>query len=37
MKYMIGNDWNQLFEVIIVKAGKPKFFNLKRRLKQIIY
>ncbi|CAG2162303.1 unnamed protein product, partial [Oppiella nova] len=31
MRYMMGKDWNQLFDVIIVKAGKPKFFNLKRR------
>ncbi|XP_054152989.1 5'-nucleotidase domain-containing protein 3-like [Oppia nitens] len=31
MKYMIGNDWIQLFDVIIVQAGKPKFFNLKHK------
>ena len=28
---MIGKDWNELFDVIIVKAGKPKFFNIQRR------
>ena len=27
MKYMVGNDWLDLFEVIVVRARKPKFFN----------
>ncbi|CAG2232353.1 5'-nucleotidase domain-containing protein 3,5'-nucleotidase domain-containing protein 2 [Mytilus edulis] len=27
MTYMMGNDWRDLFEVIICNARKPKFFN----------
>ena len=27
MKYMVGADWRELFEVIIVQAGKPHFFT----------
>lgn len=27
MKYMVGDDWADLFEVIVVRARKPKFFN----------
>ena len=31
MKYMVGNDWRELFDVIITKARKPKFFNESAR------
>ncbi|XP_064615785.1 5'-nucleotidase domain-containing protein 3-like [Liolophura sinensis] len=31
MKYMIGQDWEQLFDVIITSARKPKFFNESSR------
>ncbi|KAK6167228.1 hypothetical protein SNE40_021312 [Patella caerulea] len=27
LKYMIGEDWGDMFDVIIVNARKPKFFN----------
>ncbi|XP_046546293.1 LOW QUALITY PROTEIN: 5'-nucleotidase domain-containing protein 3-like [Haliotis rubra] len=27
MSYMIGDDWQDLFDVIITNARKPKFFN----------
>ncbi|KAK6962873.1 5p-nucleotidase domain-containing protein 3 [Biomphalaria glabrata] len=27
MKYIVGNDWRELFDVIIVNARKPKFFK----------
>lgn len=31
MKFLIGNHWRDLFEVIITKARKPKFFNESKR------
>lgn len=31
MKYMIGSDWRQLFDIIIVQARKPKFFTTQTR------
>ena len=27
MTYMAGSNWNQMFDVIIVNARKPKFFT----------
>ncbi|CAG5122824.1 unnamed protein product, partial [Candidula unifasciata] len=27
MRYMVGNDWLDLFDVVIVSARKPKFFK----------
>ena len=27
MSYMVGHNWRELFEVIIVEAGKPHFFT----------
>ena len=27
MKYLMGNDWRDIFDVIIVQARKPKFFT----------
>ena len=27
MTYIIGPDWQDLFEVVVVNARKPKFFN----------
>ena len=27
MSYIIGHNWRELFEVIIVQAGKPHFFT----------
>uniref|UniRef100_A0A8C9TTL3 5'-nucleotidase domain containing 2 n=1 Tax=Scleropages formosus TaxID=113540 RepID=A0A8C9TTL3_SCLFO len=27
MKYMVGKDWREFFDVIIVQADKPHFFN----------
>jgi len=27
MSYMVGQNWRDLFEVIIVQAGKPHFFS----------
>ncbi|KAI7694712.1 hypothetical protein SSS_09679 [Sarcoptes scabiei] len=31
MKYMIGDDWRSLFDVIVVQARKPKFFTQQTR------
>nr|XP_027201154.1 5'-nucleotidase domain-containing protein 3-like [Dermatophagoides pteronyssinus] len=31
MKYMIGNDWRSLFDVIVVQARKPSFFKKESR------
>lgn len=27
MKYIVGNDWRDLFDVVVVKARKPAFFQ----------
>ncbi|XP_078064990.1 5'-nucleotidase domain-containing protein 2-like [Mustelus asterias] len=27
MSYMVGKDWRDLFDVVIVQADKPHFFN----------
>ena len=27
MKYIVGNDWRDLFDVVVVKARKPFFFQ----------
>lgn len=31
MRYIVGKDWRDLFDVVIVQAEKPSFFNDKRR------
>uniref|UniRef100_A0A2K5HW34 5'-nucleotidase domain containing 3 n=1 Tax=Colobus angolensis palliatus TaxID=336983 RepID=A0A2K5HW34_COLAP len=31
MSYIVGKDWRDLFDVVIVQAEKPNFFNDKRR------
>ncbi|GCB79703.1 5'-nucleotidase domain-containing protein 3 [Scyliorhinus torazame] len=31
MQYMVGQDWRDLFDIIIVQAEKPAFFNDNRR------
>ena len=31
MKFLIGPDWRDIFDVIIVQARKPKFFTDKSR------
>ncbi|XP_048404833.1 5'-nucleotidase domain-containing protein 3 [Stegostoma tigrinum] len=31
MQYMVGKDWRDLFDIIIVQAEKPAFFNDNRR------
>ncbi|XP_046889122.1 5'-nucleotidase domain-containing protein 3 isoform X2 [Hypomesus transpacificus] len=31
MNYMVGKDWRDLFEVVIVQADKPGFFNDRRK------
>uniref|UniRef100_UPI00398E572E 5'-nucleotidase domain-containing protein 3 n=1 Tax=Pristiophorus japonicus TaxID=55135 RepID=UPI00398E572E len=31
MQYIVGKDWRDLFDIIIVQADKPAFFNDKRR------
>ena len=31
MKYMIGDDWRSLFDVIVVQARKPSFFKKESR------
>ncbi|XP_058502378.1 5'-nucleotidase domain-containing protein 3 [Solea solea] len=29
MSYIVGKDWRDLFDVVIVQADKPSFFNVK--------
>ncbi|XP_061108768.1 5'-nucleotidase domain-containing protein 3-like [Conger conger] len=31
MKFMVGKDWRDLFDVVIVHADKPGFFNDRRK------
>ncbi|XP_059392792.1 5'-nucleotidase domain-containing protein 3-like [Carassius carassius] len=31
MNYIVGKDWRELFDVVIVQADKPGFFNDKRK------
>ncbi|XP_067091432.1 5'-nucleotidase domain-containing protein 3 [Osmerus mordax] len=31
MNYMVGKDWRDLFDVVIVQADKPGFFNDRRK------
>ncbi|XP_060095911.1 5'-nucleotidase domain-containing protein 2 [Heteronotia binoei] len=31
MKYMVGKDWRDLFDMVIVQADKPSFFTDKRK------
>ncbi|KAG9340038.1 hypothetical protein JZ751_022149 [Albula glossodonta] len=31
MKYIVGRDWRDLFDVVIVQADKPGFFNDRRK------
>lgn len=31
MSYIVGKDWRDLFDVVIVQADKPGFFNDRRK------
>ncbi|MEQ2241770.1 5'-nucleotidase domain-containing protein 3 [Ilyodon furcidens] len=31
MSYIVGKDWRDLFDVVIVQADKPSFFNDRRK------
>lgn len=31
MRHMVGPDWRQLFDVVIVQADKPSFFTDRRK------
>ena len=31
MKYLLGEDWQNLFDVVIVSARKPNFFKAKSK------
>lgn len=31
MRHMVGPDWRQLFDVVIVQADKPNFFTDRRK------
>lgn len=31
MKFLLGRDWRDIFDVIIVQARKPKFFTERSR------
>lgn len=37
MSYIVGPEWRDLFDVIIVNARKPKFFNETTRYFHIIF
>lgn len=34
MRYVIGNDWRDLFDVVVVRSRKPTFFTDSNRLEQ---
>jgi len=36
MKYMVGENWLELFDVVVVNARKPKFFNETTRYRHYI-
>lgn len=31
MSYIVGKDWRDLFDIVIVQADKPGFFNDRRK------
>lgn len=31
MKYLVGNEWKEYFDVVVVQARKPKFFTDESR------
>lgn len=31
MNFIMGKDWRDLFDVVIVQADKPSFFNDRRK------
>nr|XP_020441182.1 5'-nucleotidase domain-containing protein 3 [Monopterus albus] len=31
MRFMVGKDWRDLFDIVIVQADKPSFFNDRRK------
>lgn len=31
MRHMVGPEWRQLFDVVIVQADKPSFFTDRRK------
>lgn len=31
MNYIVGKDWRDLFDIVIVQADKPGFFNDRRK------
>uniref|UniRef100_A0A8D1N0P2 5'-nucleotidase domain containing 3 n=1 Tax=Sus scrofa TaxID=9823 RepID=A0A8D1N0P2_PIG len=35
MRYIVGKDWRDLFDVVIVQAEKPNFFNDKRSFRYL--
>lgn len=37
MKYMVGKNWRDLFDMVIVQADKPSFFTDKRKYVSLIY
>lgn len=35
LKYMLGDDWRELFDVVIVSARKPKFYTRQRAFRML--
>uniref|UniRef100_H3HDU7 5'-nucleotidase domain-containing protein n=1 Tax=Phytophthora ramorum TaxID=164328 RepID=H3HDU7_PHYRM len=35
LKYMLGDDWRELFDVVIVSARKPKFYTRQRSFRKL--
>ncbi|KAF1785261.1 HAD-like domain [Phytophthora cactorum] len=35
LKYMLGDDWRELFDVVIVSARKPKFYTRQRSFRML--
>uniref|UniRef100_A0A673CC05 5'-nucleotidase domain containing 3 n=1 Tax=Sphaeramia orbicularis TaxID=375764 RepID=A0A673CC05_9TELE len=37
MSYIVGKDWRDLFDVVIVQADKPSFFNDRRKYVALLW
>eukprot|EP00928_Gymnodinium_smaydae_P081627 TRINITY_DN65109_c0_g1_i1.p1 TRINITY_DN65109_c0_g1~~TRINITY_DN65109_c0_g1_i1.p1 ORF type:complete len:291 (-),score=76.25 TRINITY_DN65109_c0_g1_i1:4-876(-) len=35
MKHMLGDDWQRLFDVVVVTAGKPAFYTQSKPFRQV--
>lgn len=35
MRYVVGDDWRQLFDAVVVRAGKPDFYTMERPFREV--